>query len=327
MKAIVYKTYGPLHEALAFTDIEAPHDPGEHQVIVRVRAASINALDYRRFQMLSGSAKFMETYVLKSIGKVLGADISGVIHTVGKNVSQFKPGDEVFGVTETNQGGFAEFVCVNENNLTIKPSNISFESAAAVPMAACTALHALRKNRQIQSGDKILINGASGGVGSFAIQLAGSFGANVTAVCSTHNLEIAKSLGANDIIDYTKSDFTREKHKYDLILAVNGFHPILNYKRCLSKKGTYIAIGGEIKQIIQAIFLGPLISLFSEQKMMFMGISRLSKDNLNLLANLLYSGKIVPIVDKTFPISETVDAFKYILDKQAQGKIVLTFEV
>lgn len=323
MKAIVYKTYGTCREALVMSEINLPQ-PGESQVLVKVKAASINALDYRRFEKLSGLGKFFETRIFRNAGIVPGADISGIVHSVGKKVTIFKPGDEVFGFTGTTQGGLAEFACAEENTLTLKPANISFEAAAATPVAGCVALQAINKCKPILPGTKVLINGASGGVGSFAIQLAKSHGTHVTAVCSAKNIEKARYVGADEIIDYTKTDFTEQSKKYEVIIAVNGFHPILNYWRCLSQGGKYVAIGGEMKQIFQAMLWGTIISLFSYKKMMFLGISKANKGDLDTLANLLESGIIVPLVDRSFPFSQTVDAFEYILDKHTQGKVVLT---
>jgi len=322
MKTIVFQKYGPPREALEVTEIDTPK-PSDNQVLVKVKAASLNALDYRRFEKLSGAGKFMETHAFKNIGKVPGADISGVVQETGKNVTRFKKGDEVFGFTGNTRGGFAEYACAKEDTLALKSPGVSFEEAAAVPVAASTALQAMRNKRQIQPGERILINGASGGVGSFAVQLAKHWGAEVTAVCSKANLKKAKSFGADHVIDYAQTDFTKQPQKYDIIVAVNGFHPIGDYRRCLADKGTYVAIGGEIRQIMQAIFMGPLLSLFSKQKLGFMGVSTANQKDLAYLADLLAAGKIKPSLDKIYPLAKTVEAFEYMLHTHAQGKVVI----
>jgi len=244
MKAIVYTQYGT-PDVLQLREVTKP-EPKENQVLVRVQAASVNALDYRRFEKPSTLGRFMQERLLKTNNNVLGADIAGVVEAVGASVTQFQPSDEVFGVSAGSSGGFAEYACAAENNLALKPANLSFEAAAAVPVAAITALQGLRDKGQIQPGQKVLINGASGGVGTFAVQIAKSFGAEVTAVCSARNLDMARSLGADHVIDYAREDFTQDGHGYDLIIAVNGYHSILDYRRALGPRGTYVAIGGSI---------------------------------------------------------------------------------
>ncbi|HLY26177.1 MAG TPA: NAD(P)-dependent alcohol dehydrogenase, partial [Aggregatilineales bacterium] len=220
MKAIVYTKYGP-PDVLQVREVDKP-SPRDNEVLVRVEAASVNALDYRRFEMQSSMGHFMDSVLLKVIGKTLGADIAGRVEAVGIGVKQFKPGDEVFGQSKGAAGAFAEYACAGENELALKPANVSFEAAAATPVAALTALQALRDKGRIQSGQQVLINGASGGVGTFAVQLAKSLGAEVTAVCSTRNLDMARKIGADHVIDYTKDDFTKNAQRYDLIAAVNG---------------------------------------------------------------------------------------------------------
>jgi NADPH:quinone reductase-like Zn-dependent oxidoreductase len=227
MKAIVYTKYGP-PDVLQVQEVEKPA-PKDNQVLVNVQAASVNALDWRRFTSQSILGRLMDEVLLKAINKVLGADIAGRVEAVGAAVKQFQPGDEVFGVSAGSVGGFAEYACAAEDNLALKPANLSFEKAAAVPVAALTALQGLRDKGRIQPGQKVLINGASGGVGTFAVQLAKSFGAEETAVCSTRNLDMARQIGANHVIDYTQEDFTKNGQRYDLIIAVNGNHPIQDY--------------------------------------------------------------------------------------------------
>jgi NADPH:quinone reductase-like Zn-dependent oxidoreductase len=325
MKAIVYTKYGP-PGVLQLMEATKP-EPEEDQVLVKVHAASVNALDYRRFENISAMGRLMEERLLKTVNKVLGADIAGWIEAVGANVTQFQPGDEVFGVAAGSKGGFAEYACAAENQLALKPSNLSFEAASAVPVAALTALQGLRDKGQIQPGQKVLINGASGGVGTFAVQIARSFEAEVTAVCSTPNLEIARSIGADHVIDYTKEDFTKNGQLYDLILAVNGYHPILDYRRALSPKGIYISAGGSMAQIIQGMLLGRLMSRTGGKKMSFMGIAKPNQKDLIFIGELLRAGKVVPVIDKRFPLSEVSEAFRYLVEEHAKGKVVITVEL
>lgn len=322
MKAIVYTTYGP-PELLEFKEVEKPA-PRENQVLVRVSAASINALDYRRFESVSLSGRVMDEMVLKAINKVLGADIAGQVEAVGAAVTQFRPGDRVFGVAAGSVGGFAEYACAPETSLALKPDNISFEAAAAVPVAAVTALQGLRDSGRLQSGQQVLIHGASGGVGTFAVQIAKAFGADVTAVCSTRNLDMARAIGADQVIDYTKEDFTRSGRRYDLILAVNGNRSLQEYRRALRPNGRYVVIGGAMAQIMQGMLLGPLVSLFGSQKLGMMGIARVTQEDLAVLQKLLTDGAIVPVIDRSYPLSETAQAIRYLLQEHARGKVVIS---
>ena len=258
--------------------------------------------------------------LLKPKKQILGSDFAGRVEAVGRNVKQFQPDDEVFGFT---RGGFAEYVCARENALTLKPANISFEEAAAVPMAAVTALQGLRDKGQIQPGQKVLINGASGGVGTFAVQIAKSFGAEVTGVCSTRNLDRARSIGADQVIDYTQEDFTKNGQRYDLILAANGYHSILDYKRALSPKGTYVMVGGSMAQMFQAMLLGPWISKTGSKKMGFM-VAEQSQEDLVFLKELLEARKVVPVIERRYPLSQVAEAVRYLEEGHAQGKIVIT---
>jgi NADPH:quinone reductase-like Zn-dependent oxidoreductase len=324
MKAITYTKYGP-PDVLQLKDVTQP-EPKQDQVLVKVYAASANALDYRRFEKLSTMGHFMEERLLKTINKVLGADIAGRVEAVGAGIKQFQPGDEVFGVSAGSHGAFAEYTCAAENNLVLKPANLSFEAAAAVPVAALTALQGLRNKGQIQSGQKVLINGASGGVGTFAVQMAKAFGAEVTAVCSTRNLDIARSIGADHVIDYTREDFTRNGQRYDLILAINGFHPILDYRRALSPEGILVVAGGSMTQIIQGMLLGPLLSRIGDKKLNFMGIASTNQKDLVVIRELLETGKVVPVIDKYYPLSDVPEALRYLVENHAKGKVVFTVE-
>lgn len=330
MKAIVYTKLGP-PEVLQLRELERPV-PSDNEVLVKVYAASVNALDWRRFasqlenDKIPLSTRLMDGMVLKVVNKVPGADIAGRVVAVGAAVKQFQPGDEVFGVSAGSMGAFAEYVCATENKLALKPANLPFEAAAAIPVAALTALEGLRDKGNIRLGQKVLINGASGGVGTFALQLAKSFGAEVTAVCSTRNLEIASSIGANHVIDYSKEDFTRNKKQYDLILAVNGYHTIRDYKRVLSPGGVYVAIGGSTAQLVQGMLLGPLLSLPGNRQLGFMGIAKMSQKDLVFIGELVLAGKIVPVIDRCYPLSEAAKAVRYLAEGHAKGKVVLTVE-
>jgi NADPH:quinone reductase-like Zn-dependent oxidoreductase len=324
MKAIVYTKYGP-PDVLQLKEVERP-EPQDNQVLVKVQSASANALDYRRFEMTSTLGRLMDEVLLKAINKILGADIAGRVEAVGITVKQFQPGDQVFGVSAGSVGGFAEYACAAENNLALKPDNISFEAAAAVPVAALTALQGLRDKGQIQTGQKVLINGASGGVGTFAVQIAKYFGAEVTAVCSTRNLDVARSIGADHVIDYTKEDFIQNGQRYDLIVAANGYHPLLDYRRALSPSGIYVVLGGSMAQISQGMLLGPLVSRLGSKKMGFMGIAKTSQEDLVFMGELLKTGKVVPVIDRCYPLREVAEAIRYLVEEHAQGKVVISVE-
>jgi len=321
MKAIVCTKYGT-PDVLQLKEVEK-RTPKDDEVLVKVHAASVNILDLGRMRgpllvrLLGGG-------LLEPKNKILGADVAGRVEAVGSNVKQFHPGDEVFG--DISAGGFAEYVCAAEKFLVLKPANISFEAAAAVPVVAFTALQGLRDKGQIQPGQKVLINGASGGVGTFAVQIAKSFGAEVTAVCSSRNMEMARSIGADQVIDYTKEDFTQNGQQYDLILAANGYHPISAYKRALTPKGIYVAAGGSLAQVFESLLLGPLNSRTGGQKMGFMGIAKINQQDLVFIKGLLEASKVVPVIDRRYPLSETAEALRYLGEGHARGKVVITVE-
>jgi NADPH:quinone reductase-like Zn-dependent oxidoreductase len=321
MKAIVYTTYGP-PEVLQLKEIGIP-TPKEDEVLVKVHAASVNAADWHLL-----TADIFLVRLMMGLRKprkaILGADIAGRVEAVGRSVQQFRPGDEVFGdVFERGSGGFAEYVVVPESALALKPANLSFEQAAAAPLAAVTALQGLRDQGHIGPGQKVLINGASGGVGSFAVQIARSFGAEVTAVCSTRNVAMARSLGADHIIDYTNEDFSQSGQQYDLILAVNGYHPLAAYKRALTRRGICITVGGTPAQIFQALLLGAWKSEKGGKQLRSFTAKANQKDLLILKA-LLEAGKVVPVIEKCYPLRETREALRYLGTGHARGKIVIT---
>jgi len=325
MRAIVYHTYGS-PDVLKLENVPKPV-PQDDEVLIQVSAASVNAGDWAH--LLRGKPFLMRLMgfgLLKPKNSILGSDIAGRVEAVGRNVKQFQSGDEVFGNTATHGfGGFAEYVSVPENALVLKPTTLSFEEAAAVPQAALTALQGLRDKGHIKLGQKVLIQGAGGGVGTFAVQIAKAFGAEVTAVCSTGNVDMVRSLGADQVIDYTQEDFTRNGQRYDLILAVNGYHSILAYKRALHPEGVYVMTGGSNTQMFQAMLLGPWISRTGRQKM---GNSAHKPNQKDLLCmkELIEAGKVKPLIDRRFPLCDVAGAMRYLEAGHAQGKVVITVE-
>ncbi len=325
MKAIVCTKYGS-PDVLQLQEVAKPA-PQDDEVLIRIYAASVNARDWRFMRAKPFFIRLMPGGFLQPKNKILGADVAGRIEAVGSSVKQFKPGDEVFGYlpSATGRGTFAEYVCANEKAITLKPANLTFEQAAAVPVAALTALQGLHDNGNIQPGQKVLINGASGGVGTFAVQIAKSFGAEVTAVCSTRNLDLVRSLGADHVIDYTREDFTRNGQHYNLILAANGYHPISDYLRALSPDGIYVVAGGAMIQLIQAGSQGRRTSKTGSQKTYVVSLVQSQKD-LIFMKELLESGKVVPVIDGCYPLSKTAEAFWYFEKEHTQGKVVITVE-
>jgi NADPH:quinone reductase-like Zn-dependent oxidoreductase len=319
MKAIVRTQYGS-PDVLQFAEIATPA-PADDEVLIKLCAASVNPLDLFLMKGAPWDRVIPGRRTPKQ--KVLGCDIAGRVEAVGKNVQQFQPGDEVFGVTGFEGNGFAEYVCAIEKKLALKPANLSFEEAAAVPIAASTALQGLRDKGRIQPGHKVLIEGASGGVGTFAVQIAKAFGAEVTTVCSTRNVEIARSIGADHVLDYTQVDFARSGQRYDLILAANAHHSILDYRRALRPEGIYVAAGGAVLRILQAFLLGPLLSLMGRKKIRFF-IANINQKDLVFLKGLLEAGKVVPVIDRRYKLREAADALRYLAKGHAQGKVVLT---
>ena len=324
MKAMTNEKYGP-PEVLQLKDVAKPAPKGS-EVLVKVHAASVNAADWH---LLRGDPFLLrlESGLLRPKNKILGADIAGRVEAVGRNVKSFQPGDEVLGdISESGWGGFAEYVCAREDALVSKPANVTFEQAAAVPMAAVTALQGLRDAGQIQPGQKVLINGASGGVGSFAVQIARSFGAEVTAVCSTGKMDMVRSIGADHAIDYTKEDFTQNGKGYDLILGVNGHRSLSDYKRALSPEGMYVCTGGSMAQIFESMLLGPWMSRNGTKKLRNMGVARPSRKDLVVMKELLEAGKVIPVIDRRYPLNETPQALRYLGGGHAIGKVVIAVE-
>ena len=323
MKAIQYTHYGS-PDVLQLQEVEKPV-PKDGELLVKVHASSVNAYDRHLMRSKPLLIRIMSgNGLLKPKDQRLGVDLAGRVEAVGSKVTQFQPGDEVFG---RGLGAFAEYVCAREDAVVLKPTNITFEAAATVPIAALIALQSLRDKGQIQPGQQVLIHGASGGVGTFAVQIAKALGAEVTAVCSTRNVEMVRSIGADHVIDYTQEDFTRKGQRYDLILAVNGYHPILAYRRALRPKGIYVMVGASnarlIQAMLQAMLLGPVISRMGGQKMAIFMANPKQKE-LAFIRELLEAGKVVPVIDRCYPLCETAEAIRYLEEVHAKGKIVIT---
>ena len=323
MKAIVYTKYGS-PDVLQVKEVERPV-PNADEVLVKVHAASINSWDW---DMLTGRPleyRFFSGILKPSKTKILGCDITGRVDEVGRNINQFHPGDDVFGdLCEGSWGGFAEYVCARENELTLKPTAMTFEEAAAIPQAGLLALQGLCEKREISPGHKILINGAGGGVGTFAIQIAKSFGAEVTGVDSTSKLDMMSTLGADYVIDYTKENFTKNGKSYDLILDVKTDRSVFDYWRALDSNGIYVSVGGRSARILQLVIVGSLFSMTGSKKLTLM-LHKPNKD-IEIIKELFESGKIKPVVDRCFPLSETPEAFEYFGEGHFKGKVVITVD-
>ena len=322
MKAIVRERYGS-PDVLKLRDIDRPviDDDG---VLVRVRAASINAYDWH---MMRGSPSLVRLMagLRKPKSSAMGVDLAGEVEAVGKNVTEFRPGDEVFG---QRVGALAEYVCGSAKSFLVpKPAGLTFEQAAAVPMAASTALQGLRDKGQIKPSQRVLINGASGGVGTFAVQIAKAFGAHVTAVCSTRNVDQALSLGADEVIDYTREDFTRGGRKYDVILDVASSGSLSSRRRVLEPNGTLVGVGAANNDGTASIVAGLLetavLSRFGNQKMPFF-LAKNSKEDLLVLKELIEAGKVRPVIDRTYPLNQTAEAIRYLETGHARAKVVIT---
>ena len=324
MKAVVNHLYGS-PDVLKLEEVAKPA-PKDDEVLVEVHAASVNAADWHLLRGKPFLVRLVVGGLLKPRNMILGAAVAGRVEAVGSNVKQFQPGDEVFGdVSGSGFGAFAEYVCVPENAVALKPTNMTFEEAATIPVAAVTALQGLRDKGQIQQGQKVLINGASGGVGMFAVQIAKAFGADVTAVCSTRNVDMVRSMGADHVIDYTQEDFTKNGQQYDLILAANGYHSIWAYKRALRSRGKYVLTGGSMAQMYQAMILGPLMSITGSKKMGNL-MAKPNQRDLVFIRDLLEEGKVKPVIERRYPLRETAEAIRYVEEGHARGKVVIIVE-
>jgi NADPH:quinone reductase-like Zn-dependent oxidoreductase len=333
VKAVVYDSYGS-PDVLALREIDQPV-VRDDQVLLRIRAASLNAADWHLMRGLPYLVRLINGLRKPSKTTALGGDLAGQVESVGKNVTQFRTGDEVFGRTRAAirpdrrdaiaTGGCAEYACVSDDLLVPKPANLTFEQAAAVPLAGLTALQALRDKGGIQSRQKVLINGASGGVGTFAVQIAKSFGADVTGVCSTSNMDMVRSIGADQVIDYTHEDFTKSGQRYDLILDI-GDRSLSDLRRTLTPRGTLVIIGGSAGRWINGLGRESkvrVLSPFVSQRLQPF-LTKWNQQDLHVLKELIEAGKVTPVIDRTYPLSEAPEAIRYLEGGHARGKIVIT---
>lgn len=324
MKALLREKYGS-PDVLYFGDVEKPV-PENNEVLIKIKAVSLNSLDHRILVAKPAMIRLMGMGFLKPKNRILGDDISGVIESVGENVTRFKSGDEVFGLLSAEKlGGLAEYAVADENFITLKSPKMTFEEASALPVAGLTAFQAIRDKCRLQPGQRMLINGASGGVGTFAVLIAKAFGAEVTAVCSTGKAEMVRSLGADRIIDYKKEDLSQLDETFDTILGVNGFYPLSVYKRLLKPQGIYVMVGGESGQIFQAMLLGKLMTK-KGGKTFTSHTAKSDYRHLGELVKLFESGKVRPVIDKVYPFTESIDAFRYLCDGHVKGKLVIAMD-
>jgi len=326
MKAIAHDGYGPPDD-LQLRELDKPAID-DKRVLLRVRAASVNPMDWH---LMRGEPSFLKKVGGNPVGRVHGADVAGEVEAVGARVTEFRPGDEVFGVCK---GAFAEYATSAEKNLVAKPVSISFAQAAAIPVAGCTALQAIRDHGRIRAGQRVLINGAAGGVGTFAVQIAKALGANVTAVCSTRNVDLVRSLGADHVVDYTADDFTRSDRRYDLIVQVAGNRSRQDMRRVLSPRGAIVVVGGGtgreaddsaggMMEIVSLMLKGMIVSRFMRpREMMFM--ARIRKSDLQVITTLIERGRLTPVIDRTYPLAETADAVRHLEAGHARGKVIVT---
>ncbi|GGL15798.1 NADPH:quinone reductase [Sphaerisporangium melleum] len=327
MKAFVQRSYGS-PEVLRLTEVDVPV-PGDDEVLVRVAATSVNPYDWHHMRGEPYAARLMGGTIGPRASKIpiLGADVAGQVEAVGKDVTSFRTGDEVFAMVKG--GGFAEYVCVREAELAPKPRNLSFEQAAAVPLAACTALIALRDVGRVKEGQRVLVNGASGGVGTFAVQIARAFGAEVTGVCGRRNTGLVRSIGAKEVIDYTTEDFTRTGRRHDLLVDIAGSRPGRACRRALTRDGTHVVVGGPAGRWLQPVghtlsvlAMGPLVS----QRTAHADVTRCTGNGRNLVAltSFIEDGKVTPVIDRRYPFEEIPAAVEYVEQGHAPGKVVIT---
>lgn len=321
MKAIVYEKYGG-PEVFELREVQKPV-PDHGQVLVKIHASSLNVLDWH---LMRGKPLFMRLVkgLFRPKSQIIGADVSGTVEATGLGVTEFAVGDAVFGdATLTGYGGFAEYIALPESSLVKKPENISHEEAGAVSIAALTALQGLKYGAKLAAGQKVLVIGASGGVGTFAVQIAKAMGAEVTAVCSTYNVDQAYVLGADHVIDYKKEDIFAHKSHYDLVFGVNGYNPMIRYKRALKPGGSYVMVGGDGRQLVEGMFWGRLIFALSSKKLGIWG-AKPTKADLQTLSGLIESGKLKTFIDRKYPLAEMPDAMRYLAQGHARAKVVIT---
>jgi len=321
MKAIVYHEYGS-PDVLKLEEVQKP-TPADNQVLIKVHAVSLNRSDW---EGLTGRPLYVRIGgLLKPRHQILGSDIAGRVEMAGRNIGRFQPGDKVFGDILGRMGGFAEYVCARERALALKPASMTFEEAAAIPQAAVSALQGIREKGQVQPGQKVLINGAGGGIGTFAIQLAKLAGAEVTGVDNAEKLDFMRSLGADHVIDFTKEDFTKNGQQYDLILDVIAHRSVFAYKRALRPNGSYFFVGGFVATIFQILLLGPWIRRTTGKKIRMLVVQPNLKDMV-YITELYEAGKVVPVIDRRYPLSEVPEALRYLGEGRAKGKVVITLE-
>jgi NADPH:quinone reductase-like Zn-dependent oxidoreductase len=325
MKAVIYTQFGP-PDVLQINEIEKPM-PKDNEVLLKVRAASVNPYDWHMIRGTPFLMRVMMAGLRKPKDPRVGIDCAGTVEAVGKDVTQFKPGDDVFG---GKSGALADYLCIPaDGGIALKPANVTFEQAAGVQVAGCTALQALRDTGKVQAGQNVLINGASGGVGTFAVQIGKSMGAQVTGVCSTRNVELVRSLGADRVIDYTTEDFTKSDERYDVIIDNVGTQPLSGFRAVLKPKGIYIMIGaggpdeggliGPMGRLTQTLLMSPFIG----QKMGMM-MAKASQSDLKVLADLMQAGKVTTVIDRAYPLSEVREAVRYLESGRARGKVIVT---
>jgi NADPH:quinone reductase-like Zn-dependent oxidoreductase len=323
VKAAVYRRYGP-SDVVEIEDVQKP-SPKDSEVLLKVRAASVNPLDAGLMKGKPHSFRLLFGLRNPRLTRP-GVDVAGQVERVGRNVTQFKPGDEVFG---SCRGAFAEYACTRESKLVIKPAHVTFEQAASVPVAAFTALQGLRDKGHIQPGQKVLINSAAGGVGTFAVQIAKSFGAEVTGVCSTRNVDLVRSIGADHVIDYTQHDFTESGQRYDLIFDCYMNHSLSACRRVLNPKWTYMMVGGPARRwtigILAPVVKALVLSPFVNQKFVVF-IARSRKEDLVIMNELMATGKVTPVIDRRYRLSDVPEAIRYLEQRHARGKVVISFE-
>jgi NADPH:quinone reductase-like Zn-dependent oxidoreductase len=320
MKAAVYRRYGPA-DVVQIEDVARPV-PKDNEVLLKVRAASVNPLDWH-FMRGAPHVVRIASGLRKPKYTGLGTDVAGMVEAVGKNVTRFKPGDEAFG---TCRGAFAEYACASEPALVIKPDNVTFEQAASAPVAAFSALQGLRDGGKIQQGQRVLINGAAGGVGTFAVQIAKSFGANVSGVCSTRNLELVRSIGADRVIDYSREDFTQSRERFDVILDCVGNRALSECTRVLVPKGIHVPVGGSGDRLLLSLVTKLVLSAFVSQKLVTFFLAKANKEDLTIICELMATRKVTPVIDKHYRLNEVAEAIRYLEQGHARGKVVVSVD-
>ena len=321
MKAIVYTKYGP-PEVLQLKEVERP-TPTDDEVLIKVQAVSVNRSDW---EILTGTPLYARLGgLLRPRHQILGSDIAGRVELTGRNIRRFQQGDEVFGDILGRMGGFAEYVCARERSLALKPGSMTFEEAAAIPQAAVIALQGVRDKGQVKPGQKVLINGAGGGAGMFAVQLAKLYGAEVTGVDNASKLDFMSSLGADHVIDYAREDFTKNGKQYDLILDVVAHRSVFTYERALRLNGSYFAVGGSVATFFQILLLGPWIRITTDEKIHVLAVRPNLKDMVHV-TELCEAGKVVPVIDRRYTLSEVPEAIRYLGEGRVKGKVVITVE-